>query len=101
MQDTKRISQLLDKARDQQIVKTDSHLAQLLGVSPKVLSNWRTGHKSPSLEMQCEIAAIAGVNVPITALLSMIENADGTRKQRFQNAYQSFVRTTTANVQNL
>lgn len=83
MQDLKRINSLIDSARLYCPEGSDATVAAKLGIGSKVLSNWRTGHKTPSLEAQCELAAIGGVSVPTTALLSMMENAEGLRQRRF------------------
>lgn len=86
MQDLKRINSLIDSARMYCIEGNDATVAAKLGIGPKVLSNWRTGHKVPSLEAQCDLAAIGDHSVPCTALMSLIENSEGPRQRRFAEA---------------
>lgn len=86
MQDLKRINSLIDSARRYCAESSDVTVASKLGIGAKVLSNWRTGHKTPSLEAQCELAAIGDVSVPVTALMSLVENAEGLRQLRFAEA---------------
>lgn len=86
MQELKRINFLIDEARKRSDPAQDSTVAAKLGVGPKVLSNWRTGHKTPSIDAQCELAAIAGRSVPSTAIQCMLEKAEGPRKRRFAEA---------------
>lgn len=90
-QDHLRIRALIDHAISKCNPPTGGRLAEMLDVSPQVLSNWKTGQKTPSLEAQCDIAAISGSSVAATALSSLIEAATGNRKKRFQQAYKTFV----------
>ena len=86
MQDRNRIQYLIDKARDHCIPPTDKGLADVLGVPFQRVSNWRTGVKDPSVETQCELAEIGNIDVGETALVSMLEAAEGRRKQRLESA---------------
>lgn len=86
MQDVNRIRYLVDTARDHCVPPTDKTLATLLGVTFQKVSNWRNGQKAPPVETQCELAQIGQVDVPATALMSMIEAAEGERKKRLQSA---------------
>jgi hypothetical protein len=86
VQELNRINFLIDEARARCNPPQDTTVAAKLGVSPKVLSNWRTGHKTPSIDAQCELAAIGDRSVPSTALQCMLEKAEGPRKKRFAKA---------------
>lgn len=86
MQDLARIIFLLDEAKSHCIPPRDSTVAALLGVAPQKISNWRSGLKWPPLESQCELAQIANLNVPITAMRSMVEAATGERRKRLVKA---------------
>jgi transcriptional regulator with XRE-family HTH domain len=92
MQDLVRINSLIDAA-----VKlcggSDNKLAETLGTSRQVISNWRHGHKTPSIEAQAEIAALGGCSVPIVVLTSMIEDAVGPRRERLQGALREWARS--------
>ena len=86
MQELKRTNLLIDKARVYCATSSDAAVAGKLGVGPKVLSNWRTGHKKPSLEARSDLAAIAGESVPKEALLCLVEASEGPRQKRFIEA---------------
>lgn len=86
MQDLQRTNFLIDRARTYCATSSDAAVAGKLGVGPKVLSNWRTGHKKPSLEARCDLAAIAGESVPKEALLCLVEETEGPRQKRFIEA---------------
>lgn len=94
-QDRERITRLIDAAVQKCTPATGNGLAAALNVSPQVLSNWKTGQKTPSLEAQCELAAIAGINVAATALYSLAEAAEGQRKERFQSALRDWMKNGT------
>lgn len=75
-----------------------SKLAERLEVSPQLVSNWRTGIKTPSPEAQTEIAVLGNVDPMVTALMAMIEKSDGNRKSRLQQAYRQWSKEAAARI---
>lgn len=67
-------------------------LAERMGVSKQLITNWKNGSKVPSPEAQTELAWIAGppYNAVITPLLAMIEKATGDRKEMLQTIYREW-----------
>lgn len=86
MQDTQRINYLISAASAQ--VGNDAQLAEKLGTSRQVLSDWRHGRKSPSVAVQADLAAIGGGDPAKVVLYALIEDAEGERKKRLQGALQ-------------
>lgn len=91
MQDPVRINALIDAAA-RNYGQSDNQLAMALGTSRQVLSNWRHGHKSPSIEVQAELAAMGGCSVPIVTLTAMIESAKSPRRERLQQALREWAK---------
>lgn len=77
MQQLSRIQSLIDAASTR--LGGQTRLAEALGKSPQVLSNWRTGVKTPSIETQVLLAVHAGEDVAYTALASLQEGAADKR----------------------
>lgn len=84
MQDIQRINSLISGAAAK--VGNDVQLAAKLGTSKQVLSDWRHGRKTPSIAVQADLASISGGDVAKVVLYSLIEDADGERKNRLQAA---------------
>lgn len=85
MQDLVRINNLIDAAA-KNCGGSDNKLAAAMSTSRQVISNWRHGHKSPSVEAQAELAYLAGCNVAMVVMYALIENASGPRLERLQSA---------------
>ena len=61
-------------------------LAEMLGVSPKMVNVIRHGHSKPGDELCIEIAHLAGVD-PYTALLQLnAERSEGKARRLYQKA---------------
>lgn len=88
-----RIRELVDKAA-MHCDGSYNKLAERMGVTPQLVSNWRTGVKTPSPEAQAEIAVLGHVNPMVTALMAMIEKSDGNRRSRLQQAYRQWTNET-------
>jgi len=67
-------------------------LAETMDIHPQLVSNWKNGVKTPSPEAQADMAVIAGSNPLVTALIALIEKSTGTRKDRLQYAYRSWMK---------
>lgn len=76
------LNYLIDAAS--KIAGNDTRLAELLNRPKQHISNWRHGTKKPSVEVQADLAIIAGLNAPMVILGAMIEEAEGARKERLQ-----------------
>lgn len=90
MQDLARLKLLIDAAS--KIAGGDMRLAELMKRPKQHISNWRHGHKTPSVEVQADLAAIAGWEVPIQVMRALIEDAEGDRKTRLNNALSRWVK---------
>ncbi|MBN9411389.1 MAG: helix-turn-helix domain-containing protein [Burkholderiales bacterium] len=89
--DYARIKRLVEAAADKQGGLTQ--LAQVLGVTVQLVSNWKQGVKTPSPEAQAELAHFAGQNALVAPLMAMIEKSTGPRKQHLQVIYRDWMRT--------
>lgn len=90
MQDQKRLKELIETAS--RIVGNDTKLAEVLGRPKQHVSNWKNGHKTPSIEVQADLAAIANLPVHKQVLMALIEDAEGDRKERLQAAFRKLLR---------
>jgi transcriptional regulator with XRE-family HTH domain len=90
MQDLERLNKLIDQAAAK--AGSDNKLAEMLGKDRQLVSNWRHGHKSPSVEVQAELASIAEVAAPLTVLDSLIEAANEPRRTRLVRARERWMR---------
>lgn len=71
MQDLERLNFLIDKAAAMH--GSDNQLAIAMGTSRQVVSNWRHGIKSPSVEAQQRMAEIAGLDPAIHVMAAAVE----------------------------
>lgn len=78
MQDLERLNLLIDKAAAI-CGGSDNQLAIRLDITRQQISNWRHGHKAPSLEMQEKMAEMAGVD-PAVHMLAAAAEKTGSEK---------------------
>ncbi|MGY8590819.1 helix-turn-helix domain-containing protein [Paracidovorax citrulli] len=78
MQHLEELNSLIDKAAE--VAGSDYKLAQTLGVSRQIVSNWRHGHKTATPEDQALLAGIAGLDPVATMARAMVWKHEGTAK---------------------
>ena len=66
-------------------------LAEHMDVHPQLISNWKNGVKTPSADAQADMAAMAGSDVLIAALMATMEKTTGMRHQRLTAAYKRWM----------
>jgi hypothetical protein len=86
--DHNRIKRLVDDAAAK--CHGFNKLAEVMDLSPKLISNWRTGVKVPSPEAQADLGQIAGRNAMVEGFMALIDKSTGYRRTRLQAAYREY-----------
>lgn len=73
-----KIERYLDALMEAQNLKTDRQLAEVLGVRPNTVSQWRAGTRTVENEMCLRLAQLLGLEDPVQVIMS----ADMDRAER-------------------